>query len=520
MSVVIGAGHHGLVAALRLAEHGRDVVVLEASDIPGGGVRSEALTEPGYVHDSCSAFFPLAAASPVFRALELDVDWVDPPLPMVHVLDEEGSAIGLYRDIGATVASLEAAAAGAGRGWSELVRTLWPYRQDLIRVGLSRLPPVGPAARLGLRMRSRAIELAPLALASSAALGRGILGSDLATGWLAATGAHADLSPLAAGSGAFALGLTFLGHVVGWPFPRGGAGRLTDALIARLRAAGGELRCGARVEEVELARGRVRAVRLEGGERLESESVICTASPHLLASMLPAGALPGRVERRLRSWRYGLGTVKLDWALAEPVPWSSSAAREAGVVHTAGPVGQVIASLEQAGRGLFPEHPALVMGQQSVHDASRAPEGRHTLYAYARVPQRPGLGSQEMAERVEVEIERYAPGFRARVLARSVRSPADIEAANPSLVGGDLAAGSCELDQQLIFRPAVELCRGRTPVRGLYVAGPWVHPGPGVHGVSGWAAARAVLGRRGGPERAGRWRATALSARPGGGRPR
>jgi phytoene dehydrogenase-like protein len=488
---VIGAGHHGLVAAIKLAAAGCDVTVFETSAEPGGGVRSAELTLPGFVHDTCSGFFPLTAASPAFEELELDVDWVNPPLPMAHVLDE--GEIGLHRDVGATAESLDACAPGRGFAWRDLIETLWPHRRPLIRAGLGRLPPLRAGAALLGRLRTKSIELAPLVLTSSASLGRSLFGDERAAAWLAASGAHADLSPRAAGSGAFSLGLNFLGHAVGWPFPSGGAGRLTDALVARLREHGGELRCSAPVEAIELRGRRTAALRLRGDEHVESDAVVCTASPGPLMELLPPGALPGRVERRLRGWRYGLGTVKLDYALSGPVPWRGELARQAAVVHVGGPLEEIAASLDDASGGRFPERPALVVGQQSLHDPTRAPEGRHTLYAYARVPQRPGLSDEEMCERVEERIGRFAPGFRDLIAGRSVRSPAAIEAENASMRGGDLATGSCEPDQQLLFRPALELCRGRTPLRGLYVAGAWVHPGPGVHGVSGAFAADALL---------------------------
>jgi phytoene dehydrogenase-like protein len=343
---------------------------------------------------------------------------------------------------------------------------------------LDPLPPLRSVFRLG----KEAVLLAPLAPLSSARMGRRLFGDDRAAGWLAGSGAHADVSPFEVGSGAFSLGLNFLGHLVGWPFPRGGAGRLTEALVERLRSHGGELRCGAPVERIEPGRGVV----LRGGERLPAEAVLCTASPAVLTSLLPPGSLPRRVER----WRYGIGTLKIDYELTAPVPWPSPEAREAAVVHVGGPLGEIAASLEQAKAGGFPVRPALVVGQQSLHDASRAPEGRHTLYVYARVPQHT---TADAAERVDAQIERYAPGFRSTVLARRTRTPADIAHENPSFAGGDLAAGSFAADQQLILRPDPRLCRYRTPLPGLYVAGGWVHPGAGVHGMPGWNAARMML---------------------------
>jgi phytoene dehydrogenase-like protein len=491
--VVIGSGHHGLVAAARVGARGHDVLVLEAAGAPGGAVRSAELTLPGFTHDTCAGFFPLTAASPVFRELELELDWVNPPVAMAHVLDEHGDEVALHRDLAATIDSLEACAPGAGAAWGGLMGTLWPHREALIRATLARMPPLRAGVALLARLRTRALELAPLALASSATLGRSLFASDRAAAWLAGSGAHADLSPRAAGSGAFSLGLNFLGHAVGWPFPRGGAGRLTDALLARVRVHGGDVRCGAQVSGIEVERGRVVAVRLATGERIVAAAVICTTSAGPLTAILPGGALPGRVERRLRAWRYGLGTVKIDYALSGPVPWRAPLARRAGVVHIGGPLADLVASFEQAAGGRFPDAPALVVGQHSLHDRTRAPDGQHTLYVYARIPQRPGASDDDMAERIERRIEQFAPGFRELVQRRAVRSPAAIEAENSSLRGGDLASGSCELDQQLVFRPAPELCRCRTPLRGLYVAGAWVHPGPGVHGVSGRAAADALV---------------------------
>lgn len=490
---VVGAGHHGLVAAIRLAAGGCEVTVFEAGTQAGGGVRSAELTRPGFIHDTCAGFFPLAHASPVFRELELGVGWVNPPIAMVHVTDEHGGEVALHRELAATVASLERCAPGAGAAWRDLVDALWPHRDALIDAVLGPIPPIRPMARLLAGLRGRALELAPVALASSAGLGAQLFGDDAASAWLAGSGAHADLSPESAGSAAFALGLNFLAHAVGWPVVRGGAGRLSEALVARLAEHGGAVRCHSPVEAIQLTRGRPSGVRLAGGETVPADAVVCTASPRVLLGLLPPSALPRRVERRLQGWRYSVGTLKLDWALSAAVPWTSPHAREAAVVHVGGPIQEITASLSHARLGRFPERPALVVGQQSVADPTRAPEGRHTLYAYARVPPPAELDEAAMVDAVERQIERFAPGFRSLVEGRSVRPPAAIEAENPSMAEGDLASGSCELDQQLIFRPDPRLCRGRTPVNGLYVAGGWVHPGPGVHGVSGWRAAELLL---------------------------
>jgi phytoene dehydrogenase-like protein len=447
------------------------------------------------VHDIGAGFFPQAVASAAFARLPLQrlgVDWVNPPVAMAHPF-LDGSAIALHRDLEATVDNLERVAAGAGAAWSGLVGRLWPYREAVLRAALSRLPPVRPGLRLALGLRRDGVELARALLGSAASLGLELFDDDRAAAWLCGSVAHSDLTPGSAGSGAIAFGLAFLGHVVGWPYPRGGAGRVADALIARLRELGGDVRCGTGVEAIETRRGRVIAVRLADGGRVAADAVVATVGPRPLVAMLPPGALGDRLTRRLRGWRYGLGTFKLDLALDGPVPWTSPVAREAAVVHVAGGLDDLFRSAQDAGRGTVPRRPAMVVGQHSLHDGSRAPHGKHTLYAYARVPQAPDLTDDEIAALMEESIEEFAPGFRRLVLARSARSPRRLERDNPALVGGDLAAGSMELDQQLVFRPAPELCRYRTPLRGLYVAGGWTHPGPGVQGISGDGAARALL---------------------------
>jgi phytoene dehydrogenase-like protein len=493
--VVVGAGHNGLVCAVKLAAAGLPVIVLEQAEQPGGAVSSHTTTLPGFVHDSCAGFFPLTLASPAFDELGIceRLAWVNPDVAMAHPFCD-GSAIVLHRSLEATVESLEQASPGAGVGWRQRVAPLLVQRGRVLRAALTdSFPPVRDGLALAAVLRRDGIELARLMLASSASFGREVFGDDRASAWFSGSVLHSDLTPGSAGGSALAFGLAFLAHAVGWGFPAGGAGRLTDALVARLTELGGELRCNASVEGLIVARGRIRGVRLRDGEELAAGTAVVSLSARQAARLLPSSALPERLFRRLVTWRYGLGTLKADFALSGPVPWRSQAARQAAVVHVGGELPNLFRSQQEAASGRMPTQPTLVVGQHTLHDPSRAPHGHHTLYVYTHVPQRLDVTTEQAAESVEAQLERFAPGFGQLVLARSVRSPRDLEEENPSLVGGDLAGGSCEIDQQLIFRPAPELFRGRTPLQGLYLAGPSVHPGPGVHGVSGAAAARAVL---------------------------
>ncbi len=495
---VIGAGPNGLVCAAYLAAGGMDVTVMDGRDRAGGGVATSELTSAGFLHDECAGFFPLTAASPAFRDLPLGplaVDWVTPPVVMAHPF-EDGSAIALHRDVAATAASLDAAAPGTGAAWRSVIDPLVRHGEVAVETGLSRLPPVMPALRLAARLRTEVPDLLRRVAGSSSSFGRDVFGDEAATAWFAGSAAHSDLSPGAATGGGFSLALKLLGHLVGWPFPRGGAGKLADALAARVERLGGSIRCGAPVDRILVRRGRAEGVRLDSGEEVGADAVVATVSAGVLGRMLPDDALPDRLTRRLRRWRYGVGTFKLDLELGDPAPWASEECREAAVVHVAGTLDELFRAAFEAGQGKVPETPPMVVGQHSVHDATRAPEGGHTLYAYAHVPQRPDTPDDEIADRLEERIERFAPGFRKLVRARSLRSPAELERHNPSLVGGDLAGGSMEIDQQAIFRPAPEMARCRTPLRGLYVGGASVHPGPGVHGVPGAGAAEALLADR------------------------
>jgi phytoene dehydrogenase-like protein len=509
-ALVIGAGHNGLLCAGTLAQDGWDVTVLEQGPHPGGAVHSREEPLEGFVADPCAGFFPLTRVSPAFDGVDwarLGVEWVEPALAMAHPLPD-GRSIALHRELEPTVESLEAGRPGAGRAWAELVTPLLRRQRLVCRTALSPLPPGRSAIALGLELGRAGVELAGLMGGSAATLGRHVLGGDEPAAWLGGSAGHSDLSPDTPGSAAFGFLLHLLAHMVGWPFPRGGAGRVSDALARRVVEAGGTVRCDAAVERIECGGGRVRGLVLADGTRLPADAVVSTVSVAPLLRMLAPGVLPGRVERSLRRWRYGVGTFKVDYALSGPVRWRSADARRAAVVHVGPTIEEQIEAAREAGLGRLPRQPSLVVGQHSLHDPTRAPAGRHTLYVYTHVPARHGEGDAAVTELIENRIEQVAPGFRGLVLARAVRSPQRLEAENASLVGGDLAGGSLELDQQLIFRPAPELARYRTPVRGLYVAGASTHPGPGVHGVSGAGAARAARADASGarPWRRLRWR--------------
>jgi phytoene dehydrogenase-like protein len=493
--IVIGAGHNGLVCAIRLARAGLAVTVLERASEPGGHVRSSQDTLPGFVHDVGAGFFPLTLASPAFREVPLsalDLEWATPAIAMAHPF-LDGGGIALHRELEATADSLDRCSPGAGAAWRGFVRRLLPHREALVSAVLGRFPPIGAGVHLLGALRLDAVDLARGMVSSAATFGLDLLGDRRAAAWLSATALHSDLTPGSALGAGFAFGLAFLGHLVGWPFPRGGAGRLTDALVARLTGLGGRIHCGASVERILVRRGRASGVVLASGEDMAADAVVATVTARPLAAMLPDDALPGRLMRRLRRWRYGLGTFKLDLALSGPVPWQSVEARSAGVVHVADTLDAQFRAAYEAALGEMPRQPTLVVGQQSLHDPGRAPDGSHTLYAYARVPQRPDIDADAMADVVEARIEEFAPGFRDLVIARAARSPERLERENPSMVGGDLGGGSYEIDQQLVFRPAPALMRYRTPLRGLYVGSASVHPGGGVHGACGAGAARAIL---------------------------
>ena len=496
---MIGAGSTGLVCAIHLARAGLEATVLEHAPRPGGACSSVASTEPGFIHDHCAGFNPMTVASPAIQELELEAEgvrWITPDAVMAHPF-EDGTAIAAHRDVGATAESLEATHPGAGAAWRELMTQFQPLVQRLVTTVLGPLPPIREPLLVAARLRRDVLLMARRMTGSIAALGLDVFdGAERPTAWLAGSAQHSGLPPSTAGSGAFGFLLHLLVHSHGWPFPAGGQGAITDALMAIARREGVHVRCDAHVQEILVRGSRTAGVRLRSGEEIPARDVVSTISARPLAAMLPPEALPDRLLRRLRIWRYATGAFKLDYALRAPVPWAAAEPRAASVVHVGGELAELSAAAESGGRGELPERPALVIGQHTLYDRSRAPKGAHTLYCYAHVPARYPCPDDEVIARIEAQLERFAPGFAQTVIARASRSPEQTEAENPSLVGGDLGGGSLELDQQLVFRPAPELCRHRTPLRGLFLTGASVHPGGSVQGMGGRSAARALIADR------------------------
>jgi phytoene dehydrogenase-like protein len=513
-AVVIGAGPNGLVAANLLADAGLSVVVFEAQDEPGGAVRSAAVTVPGFEHDLFSAFYPLAVASPVMRDLDLEpygLVWRRAPLVVAHPTSEGRSAL-LSTDLDRTAESLDAFAPGDGEAWRRLY-ALWRRIEDpFMQAFTTPFPPMRAAARLAAALGPRATaRLARLALLPVRRLsdewfngpGGGLL--------LAGNALHADLTPESPGSGAFGWTLASIGQGHGFPIPEGGAGRLTDALVRRLRARGGDVRCGHRVVRVLVRRGRAAAVRLADGTEVEGPAgvVAGTGAPQLYLELVGRDELPRRTLADLRRFQYDNATVKVDWALREPIPWSDPAVREAGTVHLAESLDLLTRITVDLELQRIPPRPFLVLGQYARADPTRAPEGADTAWAYTHVPQRTRADAagelqgrwdrdelERFVERMEDEVERLAPGFRDRVLARHIAGPHELERANANLVGGAVNGGTAELHQQLVFRPLPGLGRAETPIRGLYLGSASAHPGGGVHGAPGANAARALLVHR------------------------
>jgi phytoene dehydrogenase-like protein len=467
-AVVIGSGPNGLAAAITLARAGLEVEVHEAEAQLGGGLRSAELTLPGFIHDVCSSVHPLGLASPFFRTLELDVDWIQPDAPAAHPLDD-GTAVLLERSLTATEAGLDR----DGPAYRRLAGPLVDSWTEVERVVLGPHPVSARAVlRLGDRLGAHRLAAALRAgLASARGLAEEYFADERTCAWFAGHAAHSMLPLEWRPSAGFGLALAVLGHVVGWPFPRGGSQRLADALAVKLRELGGEVHTSSPVESLPAA-----------------DVVLADVVPRELLR-LSGERLPERYARRLRSYRHGPGAFKVDWALEGPIPWRAAECRRAGTVHLGGSLDEISASEWGAWRGRPVERPFVLLAQTSLFDPTRAPAGKQTAWAYCHLPN----GSvEDMTDRIEAQVERFAPGFRELVRARRTRGPANLEAHNRNLVGGDLNAGAMDLGQ-LLFRPVRKRVPYRTPLEGIYLCSAATPPGGGVHGMCGYSAARVAL---------------------------
>jgi len=462
-AIVVGAGPNGLSAAIVLARAGRTVLVYEAQETIGGGCRSSELTLPGFVHDVCSAVHPTAVVSPFFRTLPLaehGLHWVRPPAMLAHPFDDGTAAVLVEPSVVDTAGALGPDGAAYDRLIGSVVRA-WPLIEDIV-LGPPRVPrhPIA-AARFGVSALQTAERLATVRFSGAGA-----------RGLFAGIAAHGMLPLDEVPSGAIGLVLAALTHAGGWLFPRGGAQRLVDALASYLRTLGGEIVTGTRVNALE--------------DLPPAKAILCDLSPRPLLDIAHR-SLPDWYVAKLERYRYGMGAYKIDWALDGPVPWRDEQVARAATVHLGGSLEAIAASERDVWIGRIPDRPYVLLVQPTLFDSTRAPAGKHTLWTYCHVP---NGSTADMLPRIEAQIERFAPGFRARVLARHVMTPADLERRNPNLAGGDIGMGISDL-RQMIARPTWRAYR--TPRRGLYICSAATPPGVGVHGMCGYHAAQCAL---------------------------
>lgn len=504
-AVVVGGGHHGLVAAAVLADAGWDVCLLEATDRVGGAIRS-ALLHPGFTADLFSAFYPLHAASPVLQALELEAQglrWSHAPTVLGHPPRPDGDrAALLFRDREATAARLAEEHPRDGDAWLDLCRQWDQVGDAVLRTLFTTFPPVrGPAALLRAVGTAGALRLARFLLLPARRMGEELFAGEGARLLLAGNAAHADAPVDAPVSGAYGWLLAMLGQQHGFPVPVGGAGELAAALGRRAQAAGAAVHCDQAVERIDVRGGRAVTVHTAAGLTVRARRAVIADvnAPLLYRELLPAGAVPARLLADLEHFEWDTPVVKVNWALDGPIPWRADGMAGAGTVHVgADELGLVRWSADLESRTI-PASPFMLFGQMTTADPSRSPAGTESAWAYTHLPR--GIdddaSADELARRVDATVEEFAPGFGARVVHRHVQRPSDISGTDPNLVTGAVNGGTAQLFQQLVFRPVPGLGRPETVVGNLYLASSSAHPGGGVHGVCGALAARAALRNHG-----------------------
>jgi phytoene dehydrogenase-like protein len=501
-AVVIGAGPNGLTAAAALADQGWDVVVLEEQQTPGGAVRSAEL-HPGFTADLFSAFHPLAAASPAFRALDLEshgLRWSRSAASFGHPLGpEDDDAVVVWQDPADTAADLERRCAGDGKSWLSLVEQWEQIREPLLRLLLRPFPPVSGAASLVRSLgTAETLRFARMLALPVLRMSEELFGGSSARLLMLGNAMHADTPPNAAGSGVMGYILTMLAQDVGFPAPVGGAGALTDALVRRGESAGVRVLCGQKVTHIDVENGRAVAVRSASGERIRVRRAVLAdvSAPALYEQLLPHHAVSDRIRSDLRGFQWDTPVVKVNYALGRPIPWRSPSLAGAGTVHVGADTDAMVRWATDLETGVVPEAPFMLLGQMTTTDPSRSPAGTESCWAYTHLPRgiTDDAAAEQLAERVDTQLEAYAPGFRESILGRTVQRPRDLEDADANLVGGAVNGGTAQIQQQLFFRPLPGFGGPRTSVDGLFLASAGAHPGGGVHGMCGWNAARAALG--------------------------
>jgi phytoene dehydrogenase-like protein len=463
-AVIVGSGPNGLAAAITLAQAGQRVLVVEAKSTAGGGMRTQEVTLPGFRHDICSAIHPLGIASPFFRHLplaEYGLEWILPPVSLAHPLDGSDAVVAMP--------SLDATAAGLGvdaRAWRELFTPLAARWEDALD---DLLAPLHLPRHPGLLARYALPMVAPATL-----LARLCLRGERARALLAGMAGHSVLPLERSPTGAIGLLLSLLAQTVGWPVARGGSQAIADALVRYLQALGGDVVCGwavTRLDELPAARAYLLDTAPKGVLQIAGER------------------LPASYRRQLARFRYNPGVFKIDWALDGPIPWAAPACHRTATVHLGGALDEIAGAERSVWRGNHPARPFVILAQQSLFDPTRAPAGKQVAWAYCHVP---NGSTVDMTGAIEAQVERFASGFRDRILARSTRHAAAMESYNPNYVGGDINGGVQDVFQHFT-RPSLSVTPYRTPARGVYLCSSSTPPGGGVHGMSGYYAAQTVL---------------------------
>jgi phytoene dehydrogenase-like protein len=464
-AVVVGAGANGLAAAVCLAQKGLSTLVLERNPVVGGCARTEYRTLPGFLHDICSAVHPLAAASPFFESLELKqygLEFIQPEVPLAQPISADRATV-LYRSVKQT-------AAGFGSAAIRYRRLFEPFVQQWKSLTSEYLRPILHFPREPYNWARFAL----MALSPASLLAKTQLSGEPARALLAGLAGHSTLPLEAPGSGGFALVLGLLGHAVGWPIPRGGSQAVSNALADAFRALGGKIETGVTIARLQdLPRAPVTLLDVTPRQFLE----------------IAGDKLPDWYRRQLRRFRYGPAVFKVDYALKEPIPWLNEICRRAGTIHVGGTYEEIAAAERAVATGKHPDQPFLIVAQPTLFDTSRAPAGGHVAWTYCHVP----VGSTlDMADRIEAQIERFAPGFRDCILKRHVMRPDDLQKHNPNLIDGSITGGANGL-AQLVARPVLSFNPYRTPLKGVYLCSSSTPPGGGVHGMCGYNAATAAL---------------------------